>query len=173
MNRGGTVWPALVALACAIAAGPNEAAAAKCADIELRPMTIALQRPVTGKGTHLSAGFGLRTHPLLGTARLHAGVDWAAPPGTAVAAAAHGRVAAAGTEGAYGKRVIVDHAGRYQTVYAQLEAIGVAVGDCVAPGDLIGRVGATGLTTGPHLHFEVRHNGQPIDPMSLQWAEPR
>lgn len=92
--------------------------------------------------------------------------------GTAVVAAVRGRVTAAGTEGPYGKRVIVDHGASYQTMYAQLGTISVAVGDCVAPGDLIGTVGVSGLTTDPHLHFEVRHKGQPIDPMSLNWIKP-
>ncbi|HEY8262749.1 MAG TPA: M23 family metallopeptidase [Methyloceanibacter sp.] len=114
----------------------------------------------------------MRTHPILGATRLHTGVDWSAPMGTAVVAAVRGRVTAAGTEGPYGKRVIVDHGASYQTMYAQLGTISVVVGDCVAPGDLIGTVGVSGLTTGPHLHFEVRHMGQAIDPMSLNWPDP-
>ena len=163
---------ALIALACTAAIGPLGANAANCPDFEADPVSTALRRPVTGGDTEPSAGFGMRTHPILGATRLHTGVDWTAPMGTAVVAAVRGRVIAAGTEGAYGKRVIVDHGASYQTMYAQLGTITVAVGDCVAAGDLIGTVGVSGLTTHPHLHFEVRHKGQPIDPMSLSWVRP-
>lgn len=161
----------LIALACSTAIGAQQARAANCADIEPDPATMVLQRPVAGGEIQPGAGFGMRTHPLLNRTRLHAGIDWAAPVGTTVVAALLGRVTAAGTGKAYGKRVIVDHGGSYQTVYALLDAISVTVGTCVAPGDPIGAVGVTGLTTDPHLHFEVRYDGQPIDPMSLKWAD--
>lgn len=172
MHEGFTKRLALAALAYAIPTGAIKASAANCAGFERGPASIALQRPVTGDDTEPSAGFGMRTHPILGAARLHTGVDWTAPLGTAVVAAVRGRVTAAGTEGPYGKRVIVDHGASYQTMYAQLGTITVAVGDCVAAGDLIGTVGVSGLTTHPHLHFEVRHKGQPIDPVSLSWVRP-
>lgn len=172
MHESFTKPLALIALAHAMTIGAPEARSADCAGFAPGPASIKLQRPVTGVDTELSAGFGVRTHPILGSTRLHTGVDWTAPLGTEVVAAVHGRVVAAGTEGPYGKRVIVDHGPSYQTMYAQLGTISVAVGDCVAPGDRIGTVGVTGLTTGPHLHFEVRHKGQPIDPMSLDWVKP-
>jgi len=161
---------ALIALAYTIAIGAQEAKAANCADIQPDPAIMALQTPVTGSKAQLGARFGMRTDPILDRTRLHAGIDWTAPVGTPVVAAIHGRVTAAGAEDDYGKRVIVDHGGSYQTVYALLDAISVVVGTCVAPGDLIGTVGVTGLTTGSHLHFEVRRDGQPIDPMSLRWV---
>lgn len=168
--QGESSWRALIALVYTIAIGAQEARAANCADIEPDPATMALQTPVTGSTAQLGAGFGMRKHPILDRTRLHAGIDWTAPLGTPVVAAIHGRVTAAGAENDYGKRVIVDHGGSYQTVYALLDAISVVVGTCVTPGDQIGTVGVTGLTTGPHLHFEVRRDGQPIDPMSLTWV---
>ena len=98
---------------------------------------------------------------------MHTGVDWAAPHGTPVIAAGRGRVSAAGTDGAYGNRVIIDHGGAWQTLYSQLASFSVREGDCVQAGTIIGGVGTTGLSTGPHLHFEVRRNGEPVDPLIL------
>jgi murein DD-endopeptidase MepM/ murein hydrolase activator NlpD len=85
-----------------------------------------------------------------------------------VVAAGRGRVVAAGVEGQYGKRIIIDHGGPWRTVYAQLSAFTVKEGDCVKARSVIGRVGATGLATGPHLHFEVLRDGKPVDPMLLR-----
>ena len=82
-------------------------------------------------------------------------------------AAGRGRVSAAGTDGAYGNRVIIDHGDRWQTLYSQLASFSVREGDCVQAGTIIGGVGTTGLSTGPHLHFEVRRNGEPVDPLIL------
>jgi murein DD-endopeptidase MepM/ murein hydrolase activator NlpD len=129
---------------------------------------IELRKPVIGGDARLAAGFGIRVHPLLQIARLHTGVDWAAPLGTPVVAAGRGRVVAAGVEGQYGNRVIIDHGGPWRTLYAQLSAFSVKEGDCVQARSLIGSVGATGLATGPHLHFEVLRYGKPVDPMLLR-----
>jgi len=106
-------------------------------------------------------------HPILSIPRMHTGVDWRAPLGAQVVATGRGRVISAQREGEYGNRVIIEHGGPWQTLYAQLASFSVREGDCVAAGTVIGTVGATGLASAPHLHFEIRHNGQPIDPMVL------
>jgi murein DD-endopeptidase MepM/ murein hydrolase activator NlpD len=119
-----------------------------------------------------TSGFGTRLHPVLGTRRLHAGVDLAAPAGTPILAAADGRVAAAGPADGYGHLIVLEHTIDGQpvaTAYAHMPATGihVAAGDHVTAGQHIGDVGSTGNSTGPHLHFELRPGGpdaQPIDP---------
>ncbi len=118
--------------------------------------------PVTGPVT---SGFGMRVHPVLGYARMHSGVDIAAPSGTPVGSAAAGIVAFAGWSGGYGNLVVVDHGDGLATAYAHLSRTAVRTGQSVSQGQEIGNVGCTGLCTGPHLHFEVRVNGQPVDPM--------
>lgn len=114
--------------------------------------------------TPVSVRYGMRTHPLLGYLKLHTGWDYAGAIGTPVRAAAGGQVVAAGHEGAYGKLVVIDHGRGLQTAYAHLSQIDVAEGACVESGMRIGAVGVTGLSAGPHLHFEVRKDGEPIDP---------
>lgn len=116
----------------------------------------------------LTSGFGPRMHPILRQLRNHNGVDWAAPIGTPVQAAAAGRVSLAGDGGGYGNVVYIDHPGGMQTRYAHLNAFAPAgrVGAQVQAGDVIGFVGTTGRSTGPHLHFEVWVNGSPVDPLS-------
>lgn len=117
-------------------------------------------------GARVSSGFGMRSHPVLGYTRLHRGMDFAAPAGTPVYAAANGTVASARHEGAYGRIVRLRHAGGVETRYAHLSRIapGIAPGRRVRQGDVIGAVGSTGLSTGPHLHYEVVVGGQPVDP---------
>lgn len=128
---------------------------------------VLTRRPAQGDEVRLTVGFGMRVHPLLNVRRMHPGVDWAAPRGTPVIAAGPGQVVFAGEKGEYGNAIAIDHGGGWQTFYSQLSRIEVGVGDCVAFGALIGKVGSTGLSSGPHLHFEVRQNGQPIDPLSV------
>lgn len=113
----------------------------------------------------ITSGFGLRRHPLFGIVRPHHGVDIAAPWGTPVRAAAAGNVVYAGWFGGYGKLVVVDHGGGIATLYGHLSSIAVSGGQRVAAGDLVGRVGSTGYSTGPHLHFEVRVDGRPVNPL--------
>lgn len=119
-------------------------------------------RPVAGR---LTSAYGLRRHPILGFARLHSGVDFAAARGTPVRAAAGGVVVAAGWRGGYGRQVQIVHPGASATSYAHLSAMVVEPGMRVRRGQVIGYVGASGLATGPHLHFEVMRGGRPIDPL--------
>lgn len=117
-------------------------------------------------GARLSSGFGMRMHPILGFSRLHRGVDFAAPTGTPVLASAAGRVVRAGWGGGYGNMIDIDHGRGIVTRYAHLSRMDVRVGQQVTQGQRIGAVGSTGMSTGPHLHYEVIRNGEPIDPRS-------
>jgi len=120
------------------------------------------------EGARLSSVFGRRTHPVYGDTRMHTGVDFAAARGTPVNSTAPGRISFIGRRGGYGRVVEIAHGSETMTRYAHLSAVpdGLAQGDRVAAGDLIGRVGATGTATGPNLHYEVRVNGRPTDPLS-------
>lgn len=113
----------------------------------------------------LTSRFGPRTHPILKTVRIHAGVDWAAPTGTPVVAAFAGRVDFAGDGGGYGNLVKIAHPGGFETRYAHLSKFATTQGKDVAAGELIGYIGTTGLSTGPHLHFELRQRGEALDPL--------
>ena len=120
--------------------------------------------PVAGRP---SSGYGLRTDPIHGGSVNHPGFDLAAASGTEVAAAARGTVVHAGPAGTYGNLVTLRHDNGFETRYAHLSEVAVHVGDVVEAGADLGKVGTTGYSTGPHLHFEVRHDGQPIDPAPL------
>ncbi len=120
--------------------------------------------PVAGRA---SSGYGMRNDPIQHAEINHPGFDLAAPTGTPVAAAAAGKVTHAGPAGTYGNLITVRHASGYETRYAHLSAVTVHEGDEVAAGQQIGNVGTTGYSTGPHLHFEVRHDGKPMDPAPL------
>jgi murein DD-endopeptidase MepM/ murein hydrolase activator NlpD len=122
----------------------------------------SFQWPVNGT---ITSGFGYRTHPVTGTSRLHAGVDFGAPTGTPIVAAAAGTVVSAGWQGGYGNAVIIDHGGGEATLYGHQSRLAVSSGTRVSRGEVIGYVGSTGLSTGPHLHFELRIDGVPTDPM--------
>jgi murein DD-endopeptidase MepM/ murein hydrolase activator NlpD len=120
-------------------------------------------RPVAGYP--ISSGFGMRYHPILHYARLHSGIDFAAPVGTPIRAAADGEVLWASWRGGYGRCIIVLHAGGVATLYGHCSEIVAHAGQTVKAGTIIGYTGNTGLSTGPHLHFEMRVNGQPVDPI--------
>jgi murein DD-endopeptidase MepM/ murein hydrolase activator NlpD len=121
----------------------------------------------------LSSGFGMRFHPILGYSRMHQGIDFAAPTGTPVLASAGGRVVKAGWSGGYGNVVQIDHGRGTVTRYAHLSRINVKEGQQVAQGHRIGAVGSTGMSTGPHLHYEVWMNGKPVNPRQAQFqSEP-
>ena len=117
-------------------------------------------------GTALTSLFGPRIHPIFGTARDHDGVDYGAPSGTPIRTAAAGTVIAAAPRGGYGNATIVDHGGGLATLYGHQGEMFVTAGMTVAAGQVIGAVGSTGFSTGPHLHFEVRVGGVPVDPLS-------
>ena len=120
--------------------------------------------------SRISSGFSsARFHPILKTWRAHNGIDYAAPTGTRVKAAADGTVAFSGWQGGYGNVVILQHNGGYSTVYGHLSvfAKGLHKGQRVSQGDVIGQVGATGMATGPHLHYEFRFNGVQRDPTKV------
>ncbi|MFA6220543.1 MAG: M23 family metallopeptidase [Erythrobacter sp.] len=112
----------------------------------------------------VTSGYGMRYHPILGETRFHAGVDLAAPAGTPVVATSGGRVALAGWSGNYGILVALNHAGSLETRYAHLSAVAVRPGQAVQAGQVIGYVGTTGRSTGPHLHYETRVAGHPTNP---------
>ena len=113
----------------------------------------------------VGSGFGYRVHPIFGTKKLHTGIDLSAGAGTAIKAAESGTVIMARTWGGYGRTVVIDHGGGLSTLYAHQSSILVSEGQPVARGDVIGYVGCTGYCTGPHLHFETREWGTPVDPM--------
>jgi murein DD-endopeptidase MepM/ murein hydrolase activator NlpD len=124
--------------------------------------TGALQWPASGPKT---SGYGWRTHPIFGTKRFHAGIDIGAGHGAQIVAAASGVVVSAGAQGGYGNTVVIDHGGGLATLYAHQSSYAVSSGQRVSRGQVIGYVGSTGYSTGPHLHFETRVNGAPRDPM--------
>ncbi len=118
--------------------------------------------PLVGR---LSSGFGTRVHPIFGTRRLHTGLDLGGRSGEPIYAAKGGVVISAGWRGGYGNAVVIDHGDGLTTLYAHQSSIAVSAGQSVAIGEVIGYVGSTGWSTGPHLHFELRYNGSPIDPL--------
>jgi murein DD-endopeptidase MepM/ murein hydrolase activator NlpD len=127
----------------------------------LRAWTGRFVRPVAGPVT---SSFGMRLHPILRRRRMHNGVDFGARYGETIRAAAGGEVVMASYMRGYGNTVVLDHGGGVTTLYAHCSALLVSEGHVVAQGRPIARVGTTGLSTGPHLHFEVRQNGTPVNP---------
>ncbi|MCW5723406.1 MAG: M23 family metallopeptidase [Maricaulaceae bacterium] len=126
---------------------------------------LLMMTPVSG--ARISSNFGMRRHPISGFNRMHQGTDFAAPTGTPIYAAGHGVVERADRFGGYGNYVRIRHANGYQTAYAHLSRFAVRRGANVRQGQVIGYVGCTGSCTGPHLHYEVHHNGRPVNPMRL------
>lgn len=120
--------------------------------------------PLPLSGSRLTSGFGIRRHPLLGGWRSHSGVDLSARLGSPVVATADGTVTQANWHGGYGLLVAIDRGDGVQIRYAHLSRLNVKAGQTVRTGDVVGYVGSTGRSTGPHLHYEVRVNGTPIDP---------
>lgn len=126
-----------------------------------------LRTPIDG--ARISSRFGMRSHPILGFSRLHAGMDFAAPTGTPIYAAGNGTVQFAGRKGGYGNYILVRHNNEFSTAYAHMNgfARGIKVGSRVSQGEVIGYVGTTGLSTGAHLHYEVHKGGKPVNPTSI------
>ncbi len=129
-----------------------------------------LRRPVRGENVRLASGFGPRLHPILRFVRSHNGIDWAAPIGTPILAAGNGVVEEARYKGEYGNFVRIIHANGYESTYSHMSryAPRLQEGSRVRQGEVIGFVGNTGLSAGPHLHFEIRVNQRPVDPLSIQ-----
>lgn len=117
--------------------------------------------------TKITSGYGLRKHPIFGILKYHEGIDLKQRYGTPVRAASDGKVIYAGWAEGYGKLVILKHRNEYTTYYGHLSKIKVKIGQYVYKGQVIGNVGTTGWTTGPHLHFEIRKNGIPVDPKKV------
>jgi murein DD-endopeptidase MepM/ murein hydrolase activator NlpD len=118
----------------------------------------------------MRSGFGIRRHPILGYTKMHTGVDWAAPSGTPIYAAGNGVIEKEGWESGYGKFIMVRHNNGYETAYGHMSAFarGVEEGKRVRQGQVIGFVGSTGLSTGSHVHYEIRVNGRFVDPMRIK-----
>ena len=127
-------------------------------------------RPVSGI---LLSGYGMREHPVLGYRRMHHGVDFRARSGTPVYATGDGVIKSARRHGTYGLLLTIDHGHGYETRYAHLTEIadGLSPGDEVTRGDIVAKSGNSGVTSGPHLHYEVRKNGRSVDPMNYMFAD--
>jgi murein DD-endopeptidase MepM/ murein hydrolase activator NlpD len=127
--------------------------------------TVSVPSRMPLEGAQLTSGYGMRTHPVLGGRRKHSGIDLAAPTGTPVYATADGLIGRADWFSSYGLYISIDHGADMETRYAHLSRLAVAAGDNVKKGDLIGYVGSTGRSTGPHLHYEVRIDGVAVNPI--------
>lgn len=129
----------------------------------LPAFTGRLSKPVSAP---ITSKFGMRFHPILKINRLHGGIDFGARSGTPIRAAGSGIVIKAEYSSSFGNMVVIDHGGGISTLYAHCSSIGVIRGQKIARGQVLGAVGSTGLSTGPHLHFEVRVRGKTVNPMS-------
>lgn len=128
-----------------------------------------MRKPIRGNDIRFTSGFGMRLHPLLKVRRMHTGVDWSSASGTPIVAAGAGVIEEIGRKGGNGNYIRIRHANGYQTAYSHQSrfAPGLAVGSKVQQGQTIGYVGTTGLSSGPHLHFEVLVNNSYVDPMTI------
>jgi murein DD-endopeptidase MepM/ murein hydrolase activator NlpD len=133
---------------------------------QLLGCTPAIQ-PVSNKDlSRIASGFGYRIDPVYKTTKFHAGLDFAAPQGTPIYATANGTVITAGNTGnGYGNHVVINHGYGYETLYGHMFRVKARVGQKVKRGEIIGYVGSTGKSTGPHCHYEVHRNGDPVDPV--------
>jgi murein DD-endopeptidase MepM/ murein hydrolase activator NlpD len=139
------------------------------AQVERLNRTLALvpyRKPVVGE-VEFTSGFGIRSDPFLGRPAMHTGLDFRAATGDPVRATANGKVVSAGWSGGYGRMVEIDHGNGLSTRYGHLSEIGVKVGDPIKIGQVIGAVGSTGRSTGPHLHYETRIDGEAVDPQKF------
>lgn len=154
-------WTALERTSPAL--GTSDEVAAFSSPIRQRGVSVPSRMPL--EGASLTSGFGMRNHPVRGGRRQHNGIDLAAPSGTPVYATGDGVVGRADWYSSYGLYISVNHGASMETRYAHLSRLAVAAGDNVKKGDLIGYVGSTGRSTGPHLHYEVRVDGLAVNPI--------
>ncbi|NJK72244.1 MAG: M23 family metallopeptidase, partial [Synechococcaceae cyanobacterium SM2_3_60] len=145
-----------------VVALPNERVESSADETLLYPLPAVF--PVT-------SGFGMRVHPISGLASFHQGIDLGAPTGTPILAAYSGQVIASGHAGGYGKAVVLAHDDSRRTRYAHMSEIQVSEGDWVSQGDVIGLVGSTGNSTGPHLHFEFWQRNEQSEWIALDISE--
>ena len=123
-------------------------------------------QPVSNKDlTRIASGFGMRIHPIYGIPKMHNGLDFTAPQGTPIYATGDGTVREADFDGGFGNHVLINHGYGYETVYGHMVRIKARLGQHVKRGEIIGFVGSTGASTGPHCHYEVHINGDPVDPV--------
>ena len=127
---------------------------------------VPVRKPIMGE-IDLSSGFGVRSDPFLGRPAMHTGLDFRSSSGDPVRATANGTVESAGWSGGYGKMVEIDHGNGFATRYGHMSEIEVKVGQQIKIGQIIGRVGSTGRSTGPHLHYETRIDGDAVDPQKF------
>jgi murein DD-endopeptidase MepM/ murein hydrolase activator NlpD len=132
---------------------------------------VSIPARIPVEGVHLTSRFGMRVHPVLGGRRQHKGIDLAAPAGTPIHATADGMVSKAEWFSSYGLYVSLEHGGEIQTRYGHMSRMNVYAGQRVQKGDVIGYVGTTGRSTGPHLHYEVRIAGEAVNPMPYMQAD--
>jgi murein DD-endopeptidase MepM/ murein hydrolase activator NlpD len=131
-------------------------------------------QPISNKDlTRTASGFGWRIHPIYKIRKFHEGMDFTSPTGTDVYVTADGIVAEIERDPyrGYGNKIVVDHGFGYKTLYAHLEGFNVKLGQKVTRGDIIGYVGSTGLSTAPHLHYEVHKNGKPVNPINYYFND--
>ncbi len=133
--------------------------------VPTRPRSVSIPSRMPLEGAGLTSGFGMRTHPVLGGRRQHKGIDLASPVGSPIYATADGVVSRADWFSSYGLYISLDHGASLETRYGHLSRLNVAEGQTVRKGDLIGYVGTTGRSTGPHLHYEVRISGTAVNPI--------
>ena len=146
--------------------GRNEWLDAAHAD-QPAPVSAGMTWPVAGR---ITSYFGYRYHPILHFTRFHAGVDFGASWGSPIVAAADGQVVGAGWAGGYGRQVRIAHGGGLTTTYSHMSEIVASPGSLVHAGQLIGYVGSSGLSTGPHLHYEVLSGGRPVNPLAVRFT---
>lgn len=129
--------------------------------------------PISDKDlTRFASGYGYRIHPIYRTRKMHSGIDLTAPTGTPIYATGDGKIINAGyTPGGYGKKIIIDHGFGFKTLYAHLHEVDVKVGQKIKRGELIGKVGNTGRSTAPHLHYEVRKNNKTENPVNYYYND--
>jgi murein DD-endopeptidase MepM/ murein hydrolase activator NlpD len=128
--------------------------------------TVPLRKPLSGD-IETSSGFGVRLDPFVRRPAMHTGLDMRGTTGEPVRATAAGTVTSAGWSGGYGRMVEVDHGNGFATRYGHMSEILVKEGQTIKPGQVVGRVGSTGRSTGPHLHYETRIEGEPVDPLKF------